>query len=110
VEFLGLFDTTHRVGARRDVASDDHHLDRVVLYDRALAEYSAAALPIAVHLFPAQDDTHVEARRGWNALLPDARLRVTPVPGAHLTMMQPAHVGALGRAVTLALHEGDYSP
>lgn len=110
VEFLGLFDTTYCPRARRDVgppadACGDE--DGGARYARALSEYFAPAVPISIHLFPAKDDTHRDARRGWSVLVPDRLLRVTPVPGAHLTMMQEQNVGALGAAVASAVRQVD---
>jgi amino acid adenylation domain-containing protein len=110
VEFLGLFDTEYRPSGRRDVdppadACGDE--DRMALYARALTEYFAPVVPIPIHLFPAKDDTHRDARRGWGVLVPDRLLRVTPVLGAHLTMMQDQNVTALGAAVTSAVRRVD---
>ncbi|MFL5381246.1 MAG: thioesterase domain-containing protein, partial [Longimicrobiaceae bacterium] len=74
-------------------------------HQRALREYSPQPLPVAVHLFPAQQSADPEPSRGWRVTLPATQLRVTPVPGTHLSMMRPPNTAALGEALSRALGE-----
>jgi arthrofactin-type cyclic lipopeptide synthetase C len=77
--------------------------DRLRDHQRALREYSPQPLPVAVHLFPAQQSADPEPSRGWRATLSAAQLRVTPVPGTHLSMMRPPNAATLGEALSRAL-------
>jgi amino acid adenylation domain-containing protein len=69
----------------------------------ALREYSPQPLPVAVHLFPAGQSGDPDLSRGWQATLPAAQLRVTPVPGTHLSMMRAPNVATLGEALSRAI-------
>ena len=71
-------------------------------HQRALREYSPQPLAVAVHLFPAQQSAG-EPSRGWRATLSATQLRVTPVPGTHLSMMRPPNAATLGEALSRAL-------
>jgi thioesterase domain-containing protein len=77
--------------------------DRLRNHQRALREYSLQPLPVAVHLFPAQQSADPELSRGWRATLPAMQLRVTPVPGTHLSMMRAPNAATLGEALSRAL-------
>ncbi|HEU4561765.1 MAG TPA: alpha/beta fold hydrolase, partial [Longimicrobium sp.] len=77
--------------------------DRLRNHQGALREYSPQPLPGAVHLFPAQQSPDPDQSRGWQATLPAAQLRVTPVPGTHLSMMRPPNAAALGEALSRAV-------
>jgi arthrofactin-type cyclic lipopeptide synthetase C len=77
--------------------------DRLRGHERALHEYSPQPLPVAVHLFPARQSADPELSRGWQATLPATQLRVTPVPGTHLSMMRPPNAATLGEALSRAL-------
>ncbi|HSU17580.1 non-ribosomal peptide synthase/polyketide synthase [Longimicrobium sp.] len=107
VEFVGMMDTrcpsstAARAASAADGTEPDHALLRAHLH--ALGEYFPQALPIPVHLFPAQGSADPDERRGWQALLPDRLLRVAPVPGSHLSMVEAKHVPALGQALSRAL-------
>ncbi|HYH80107.1 MAG TPA: thioesterase domain-containing protein, partial [Longimicrobium sp.] len=72
---------------------------------RALRAYDPRPLEIPVHLFPAERSGGADPRRGWQALLDDASLRVTPVPGTHLSMMRGPSVEALGRALSRGVRQ-----
>ncbi|HEX9939603.1 MAG TPA: amino acid adenylation domain-containing protein [Longimicrobium sp.] len=69
----------------------------------AMHEYSPLPLPVAVHLFPAQGSADPELTRGWQATVPANRLRVTPVPGTHLSMMRAPNTATLGGALSRAI-------
>ncbi|HYW08704.1 MAG TPA: alpha/beta fold hydrolase, partial [Longimicrobium sp.] len=69
-------------------------------HSRAMREYYPRPLPIPVHLFPAAGSPNRDPRRGWQAVLPEASLRVTPVPGTHLSMMDGENGRALGEALS----------
>jgi thioesterase domain-containing protein len=66
----------------------------------AAREYFPQPLPLPVHLFAAREDAGADPSRGWRAVLPEASIRVVPVPGSHLSMMESANVGALGEALS----------
>ncbi len=76
--------------------------DLLRTHDRALRDYSPQPLAVDVHLFPAQQSGDPDPSRGWRATLPAARLRVTPVPGTHLSMMRAPNTAALGEALSRA--------
>ncbi|HEU4561488.1 MAG TPA: amino acid adenylation domain-containing protein [Longimicrobium sp.] len=77
--------------------------DRMRDHQRALGEYSPQPLPVAVHLFPAQQSTDPDPSHGWQATLPATRLQVVPVPGTHLSMMQAPNAATLGEALSRAI-------
>jgi len=58
---------------------------------------------VAVHLFPARESGDPEPSRGWQATIPAAQLRVTPVPGTPLSMMQAPNAATLGAALSRAV-------
>jgi thioesterase domain-containing protein len=72
-------------------------------HQRAVRDYSPPPLPVAVHLFPARQSADPELSRGWQATLPAAQLRVTPVPGTHLSMMRAPNAATLGEVLSRAL-------
>jgi amino acid adenylation domain-containing protein len=94
--------------------------DRLRANVHALRAYAPRPIPVPVALFPARQGASPDAGRGWRALLADASLRVTPVPGTHLSMMDAENVAALGEALSReiglasgngkALPEHDHSP
>ncbi|HEU4561408.1 MAG TPA: non-ribosomal peptide synthase/polyketide synthase [Longimicrobium sp.] len=77
--------------------------DRLRDHQRALREYSPQPLPVAVHQFPAGDSRLTDPTRGWGAFHPQGWLRVTPVPGTHLSMMGAPNAAALGEALSRAV-------
>ena len=70
---------------------------------RALAGFRPRPISAAVHLFPALESPHADPVPGWRALLPGESLRVEPVPGTHLSMIEPPNVAALGAALSRAI-------
>ncbi|HET7460752.1 MAG TPA: amino acid adenylation domain-containing protein, partial [Longimicrobium sp.] len=78
--------------------------DRLRGHQRALRDYDPQPVPLPVHLFPARQSPDPDLSRGWQALLPEKSLRVTPVPGTHLSMMRAPNAEALGAALTQAIH------
>ncbi|HET7462077.1 MAG TPA: amino acid adenylation domain-containing protein, partial [Longimicrobium sp.] len=102
----GVLPATVTVGVIRQMR------ERLATHARAAREYFPQPLPLPVHLFPARDGA--DPRHGWRAVLPDASLRVTPVPGTHLSMLEPGNVaslgGALSRAVSRAVPERGSPP
>ena len=79
--------------------------DRLRDHQRALRESSPQPLPVAVHLFPARQSADPEPSRGWQATLPTTQLRVTPVPGTHLSMMQAPNAATLGEVLSRAVDQ-----
>ncbi len=77
-------------------------LGRLRANRRALREYVPQPIPAPVHLFPAEEGP--DPGEGWRALVP--ALRVTPVPGNHLSMMEAPGAAALGRGLSGALAGG----
>jgi thioesterase domain-containing protein len=77
-------------------------------YSLALAGayYQPRPLHIPVHLFPAldaQDSGDPRPHRGWNDVVPNGLLRITPVPGSHHSMLRSPNVELLGRSLTQAI-------
>jgi thioesterase domain-containing protein len=77
--------------------------DRLRNHQRALGEYAPQPLPVLLHQFPAADDRFADPTRGWGAVHPEGRLRVTPVPGTHLSMMRAPNTTTFGEALSRAL-------
>jgi thioesterase domain-containing protein len=77
--------------------------DRLRAHQAALREYSPQPFPVLVHQFPAGDSRHTDPTRGWGAFHPAGWLRVTPVPGTHLSMMRPPNAATLGQALSRAV-------
>jgi arthrofactin-type cyclic lipopeptide synthetase C len=81
--------------------------------------YSAQRIPAPVTLF-VSNDNHSIPLRGWNAILPSARICVNPIPGTHLSMLAVPNVEILGQSLTQAIRsapassknavEKDYAP
>ena len=76
---------------------------------RAMREYFAQPIPAPVHVFPAQQGPAGDVRLGWQAVLGD-NVRVTPVPGNHLTMMEAPNAEALGRALSREISRATRTP
>jgi amino acid adenylation domain-containing protein len=77
-------------------------------YSLALAgaHYQPRPLHIPVHLFPAldaQDSGDSRPHRGWNDVVPNGLLRITPVPGSHHSMLRSPNIELLGRSLTQAI-------
>jgi syringomycin synthetase protein SyrE len=56
-------------------------------------------------VFTAADEDRLDPRLGWDALAGHG-LDVVELPGTHGSIVEPAHVGALGTAITKALALG----
>ncbi|HEV2147771.1 MAG TPA: amino acid adenylation domain-containing protein [Longimicrobiaceae bacterium] len=74
--------------------------DRLDVHDRSTRGYRPQPIPLPVHLFSARDGAGADPRRGWQAVLDEASIRVTPVPGTHLSMMEGSNAAAVGRALS----------
>jgi thioesterase domain-containing protein len=72
---------------------------------QALRGYHPRPLPVAVHLFTAQDNTAEGPTDPWRDVVPGRLLRVTPVPGTHFTIVDPPNVAVLGEALSRGLGE-----
>jgi len=79
--------------------------DRLRGHQAALGEYSPQPIPVLLHQFPADDSPLTDPTRGWGAFHPRGWLRVTPVPGTHLSMMQAPNAAPLGEALSRAIDE-----
>jgi thioesterase domain-containing protein len=69
------------------------------LYTLAVRRYYAQPIPKQIHLFVAQEGPP-DPLRGWEAVLPQSRIRLMPVPGTHLSMMQHRNIQVLGRTLS----------
>jgi thioesterase domain-containing protein len=70
-------------------------LHRQIALHSAMAEYRAEPIYIVTHLFVAKETDLGErfARfRGWDQVLPEARIKAVSVPGNHYSMMKSPHV------------------
>ncbi|ROM59197.1 non-ribosomal peptide synthetase [Pseudomonas poae] len=113
LDFAGLLQRCRDQGllyAQMAAATDAdllNFIEREVGHGHALAHYSLFPLPVAVHLFSAQERPTELARRsdslGWSDALAPGQLRRVEVPGDHQSMMQSPHIQALGRALGEAL-------
>ncbi|HST57571.1 MAG TPA: alpha/beta fold hydrolase, partial [Longimicrobium sp.] len=79
--------------------------DRLRNHQRALGEYSPQPLPVLLHQFPAEDSRTADPTRGWGAFHPQGWLRVTPVPGTHLSMMRAPNAATFGEALSRAVNQ-----
>jgi len=85
--------------------------DRLRGQEAAWAEYSPQPVPVLVHQFPAADTPLADPTRGWGAFHPEGWLRVTPVPGTHLSMMRAPNAATLGEVLSRALDRaGEEAP
>jgi thioesterase domain-containing protein len=77
-------------------------LHRQIALHSAMAEYRAEPIDIVTHLFIATE-TDLEQRfarfRGWDQVLPEARIKSVLVPGDHYSMMKLPHVKTLCAAL-----------
>jgi arthrofactin-type cyclic lipopeptide synthetase C len=79
--------------------------DRLRGHHAAMREYAPLPIPVLVHQFPARQSPEADPTRGWGVFHTERLLRVTPVPGTHLSMMQPPNAAALGEALARAMDE-----
>jgi amino acid adenylation domain-containing protein len=69
----------------------------------ASARYQPHPLHIPIHLFSALDAQYSgdsRPHRGWNDVVPNDLLRITPVPGSHHSMLRSPNIELLGRSLT----------
>jgi amino acid adenylation domain-containing protein len=134
VEFLGSFDG-HYLGhgidrpenmqlddqslllalKERSIAPADLSVDEVRQYLEhfrnnllAAKNYAAYSIPILLHLFVARDSEVLAAaspHRNWETVLPVEQIRLLPVPGTHLSMMESPQIEALGDAISQTLRQ-----
>ncbi len=80
---------------------------RIVQYDRLWPSYLPQPLPgaLKLHLFQAMEGTPAPTPglMKWDQLLPAGQIEVVPVPGTHSTVLEPAHIGDVVRAVSRSL-------
>jgi amino acid adenylation domain-containing protein len=78
---------------------------RTALFQKLWLSYATRALPapLKLHVFYATEGTAPQHPMGWQELMPSDQLVVVPVPGTHTSMMEPPHIGHVGRAVSQAL-------
>jgi amino acid adenylation domain-containing protein len=71
----------------------------------ALRRYRPQRIAVPLSVFTAADEDRLDPRLGWDALA-DQGLDVVELPGTHWSIVDPAHVRALGTAITQALAQG----
>jgi thioesterase domain-containing protein len=83
-----------------------HFMVRRYTFEVANIRYRAQPIPIPVHLFAAMDNHEAvdHPLRGWDTVLSEAQIRVTPVAGSHLSMWDDANAKRLGEAFSGAIH------
>ncbi|MGO1000206.1 amino acid adenylation domain-containing protein [Lysobacter sp. CA196] len=97
----------HRSGwLRPDISA--HEMDRRFLVAnqvaRACVEYAPELLPLESDLFSAQHPERADRSNGWAQLL-GPRLRIAPIGGTHMSMMQDETlVAAIAEAMNRSLH------
>ncbi|MDD5036538.1 MAG: alpha/beta fold hydrolase, partial [Methylococcaceae bacterium] len=74
-------------------------------YMQANADYRAQPIPLPIHLFTARDEAVDDPLRGWEAVAPAERLRLIPVEGTHLSMMEEPQIASLGAALSAAIRQ-----
>lgn len=82
-------------------------LDLLKLYGVAAIQYAPKYIPIRVHLITAVEDnsdTH-DPLLGWQQILPDDQIRLTTIPGDHLSLMENPRIETLGQALSSAIRE-----
>ncbi|HEX2081775.1 MAG TPA: amino acid adenylation domain-containing protein [Longimicrobium sp.] len=77
--------------------------DRLRGHEAAWGEYFPRPIPVLLHQFAAGDSRLTDPTRGWGAFHPRGWLRVTPVPGTHLSMMRAPNRATLGEALSRAV-------
>ncbi|MDL5034649.1 amino acid adenylation domain-containing protein [Pelomonas sp. APW6] len=101
-----------------DEAAMRDFIARLQAHEDALDGYTPRSADLPVHLFSAEDKSTVfdelvpievleqnsDPRAGWLHYIPEALLRVVPVPGDHGSMMSD-YVAELGTAISKALDE-----
>jgi amino acid adenylation domain-containing protein len=84
--------------------------DRLRSHQRAVREYSPPPLPVLLHQFPAGEGGLTDPTLGWGSFHPRGRLRVTPVPGTHLSMMRAPNAATLGEALSRSVGTREEAP
>ncbi|WP_459609697.1 thioesterase domain-containing protein, partial [Dickeya oryzae] len=68
------------------------------------AEYRPQPLPVQVDLLAARDSlARAEPYLHWDRILPPSSIRVTQVPGDHMSLFTEAHVGTVGQQISQAI-------
>ncbi|WP_425402645.1 alpha/beta fold hydrolase [Gynuella sunshinyii] len=68
------------------------------------AEYRPQPLPIQVDLLAARESLALEQPYlNWNHVLPQDSIRVTPVPGDHMSLFSAAHIETVGEQISGAI-------
>jgi natural product biosynthesis luciferase-like monooxygenase protein/amino acid adenylation domain-containing protein len=68
----------------------------------SLARYRPQPIAASLSVFTADDEGHADARLGWDDVAQHG-LEVVALPGTHWSIVDPAHIGALGLAISHAL-------
>jgi thioesterase domain-containing protein len=79
-----------------------HHLAVRYGIGLAVAQYRPRPIPVLLSLFTAADQGRPDPRLGWDEIVGPG-LEVVELPGTHLSITGPDHVGALGSAISQAL-------
>jgi arthrofactin-type cyclic lipopeptide synthetase C len=78
---------------------------RIAQFDNLWPSYTARTLPapLKVHVFYATEGAAPPHPMGWQELLPLDQIVVVPIPGTHGSLIEPPHIGHVGRAVSEAM-------
>jgi thioesterase domain-containing protein/aryl carrier-like protein len=78
---------------------------RAARFNKLWFSHAARALPapLKLHVFYATERKAPPHPMGWQELLPLDQIVVVPIPGTHTSMMEPPHIGHVGRAVSEGL-------
>jgi amino acid adenylation domain-containing protein len=80
---------------------------RIAQFHKLWPSYAARPLPAPwkLHAFYATEDTAPAHPMGWQQLLPLDQIVVVPVPGTHMSLIEPPHIGHVGHEVSEALRQ-----
>jgi amino acid adenylation domain-containing protein len=82
-----------------------HYLDLYRRHLNAVRTYVAHPISVPLHLFSAKDGSRLHPLRNWDRVMPAARIHHIPVPGTHVSMMDPSNIAPLAEALSGALRQ-----
>jgi thioesterase domain-containing protein len=85
-------------------------LVRLMAHAHANENYVAKPAPITIYLFTAEEQPDVpeelappDPLMGWGSVIPERQIHLIRAPGIRRSLMDDPHVGALGRALSIAI-------
>jgi syringomycin synthetase protein SyrE len=100
-----MFDRCQREGAidaTIEWATLRRHLTVRHAIALSIARYRPQPIDVPLALFTAADEGRPDSRLGWDEVV-EQGLHVVELPGTHWTIVDPAHIQALGTAISQAL-------